>query len=263
MDDLWSRIPSGTIILFKKQHRFISTIISLATSSEWTHCGMVLNEGENVSILESMLNPGKLNIERMDGVTLSDLKRRLEVTRHPVKFLVMKGLPENAGTMIRQWYERNRSKKFDRKFFITYFSKVDPREEFFCSELVAEVLKFLGVVRREVQTHRIDPGDFEEILRDPEALREGCELKESIEWNTEGRAQRQYAPYIMFLEARCELFGVCPTLSRAILRPPSRSEISKFSEFYGRVIGAGSPRKSLEVLLRGYPQEPEKKKSIQ
>lgn len=277
MNDFLDNVPSGSIILFKKQHRIISTLISVATNSEWTHCGIVLRgrcdehmnktSDERVYILESMLNPGKLNIPRMDGVKLSDLGQRLKATVQPVKFLIIKGLPAETEKLIWKWYSDNRGKNFDRKFFITYFSEVDLGAEFFCSELVAEVLKKLGVIRKDVKTHRMNPGDFEEMFRSLDKVCEGFQLDKSIYYNPDWSSIEERPPfsdslYMMFLEARCELFGHLPTLKAlesAATRGMSRSELADVGKLYERVLNAGDPALSLEILLRGGPLETKKK----
>lgn len=158
-------LKSGTIVLFERQPKCLSKAIGIITQSHWTHAGIVLRNEEHCYLLESVLNLGQLDMPLTDGVTLTEIGKRLSGYGGDLKFLVPKNLRSGYEKDMWDWYEKNKLRRFDKLFFITYFSRHDREAQYFCSELVADVLKCVGAIGGKKASHRFSPGDFDEMGR--------------------------------------------------------------------------------------------------
>lgn len=167
---LLAEARSGDLLLFSGKG-FISGVVRLFTGSRWSHVGLVMREGEQLLVLESTITDESVDTvlgEAVRGVQVVSLidklgayegtiaLRRLEIDVRP------ETLDEEIREIASMWRYRG-YKDFTVNLLLDLFS---PRrrpqrvDRMFCSELVAEVYKRLGVMCRATRSSRYVPGDF-------------------------------------------------------------------------------------------------------
>lgn len=170
---LIKQVDSGDIILFSNI-KFPQSLIQIATNSKFDHVGLVLKKGDKAYILEANI-PTKFKGSQIkkDGVQINDLELRIKYYKGKIWFLKLNqrikdiNINEKTGDEILwQFYEKNKSKKFDILFPIRIFSEVDDSDVYFCSEFVADAFKELGIFYKFVKSHQVYPGEFWKWYKD-------------------------------------------------------------------------------------------------
>lgn len=168
--DLLAGAATGDLLLFSGKG-LVSGTIRLFTGSRWSHVGLVLREGDDLLLLEATNTDESADValgRPVRGVQLVRLAdklaaydgavawRRLEVDERPA------GLEEEIRELAEWWRYRGY-----KDFTVTLVrdllsaNRRPPRvDRVFCSELVAEVYKRLGLMCRTVRSSRCVPGDF-------------------------------------------------------------------------------------------------------
>lgn len=163
---------TGDLVLFSGKG-LVSGTIRVFTRSRWSHIGMVVRDevsGE-VLLLEATITDEAPDVSlgrAVRGVQVVRLAdklaaydgavalRRLELDDRPA------GLDEEVRELAAMWRYRG-YKSFTATLVLDLLSanrRPHRVHRVFCSELVAEVYKRLGVMCRSVRSSRLVPGDF-------------------------------------------------------------------------------------------------------
>lgn len=167
-------IDTGDLILFSGKG-LASAIIRWFTGSRWSHIGMVvkLPESDTVLLFESTtlskvkdLASGKLR----RGVQLVSLSDRLMAYdgKFGVVFLAAKRTPEMIAAL-SEFRAEMRDKPYEKSFLSLAKSAYDGRlgknsgdlTSVFCSELVAEAYKRMGIFSEDSVSDEYTPADFD------------------------------------------------------------------------------------------------------
>lgn len=172
VENLLASARTGDLVLFSGKG-LISGSVRLFTRSRWSHVGMVLRCGKTGAalLLEATNTDESVDIDLgrpVRGVQVVSLAqklraydgtialRRLELEERPA------GLDEDVREIAELWRYRE-YKDFTATLLLDMLS-FRPRPQrvhaVFCSELVAEIYKRLGVMCRGVRSSRCVPGDF-------------------------------------------------------------------------------------------------------
>lgn len=176
--ELIDKVDSGDIILFSNV-KFLQSLIQIATNSKFDHVGLVLKDKKKAYILEANTPLGfKKSIIKKDGVQINDLVERIKQYKGRIWFLKLNKRVKDitidgksGEEILWEFYEENKNKKFDILFPITVFSEVDNKNVYFCSELVADVFRRLGIFykfgkRKNKKPHNVYPGEFWDWYKD-------------------------------------------------------------------------------------------------
>ena len=165
-----SRARTGDLVLVSGKG-VVSGTIRLFTRSEWSHVGMVVRDGDELLLLEATVTDEAPDISLgrpVRGVQVVRLVdklaayegraalRRLELDERPA------GLDAEILELAAMWRYRG-YKSFTATLILDLLSanrRPQRVHRVFCSELVAEVYKRLGVMCRTVRSSRCVPGDF-------------------------------------------------------------------------------------------------------
>lgn len=180
-NDLLGRACTGDLVLFSGRG-LVSGTVRLFTRSRWSHVGLVLraDDGE-ILMLEAT------NTDEAPDIALGRPIRGVQVVRLSEKLanydgvvalrcLEVEARPEDFDERVRDIAElwRYRAYKDFTRTLLLDLLTVNRRpqrvDRVFCSELVAEVYKRLGIMCRSVRSSRYVPGDFG--LAQPAFLRE-------------------------------------------------------------------------------------------
>ncbi len=161
---------TGDLVLFSGKG-LVSGTIRLFTGSRWSHVGLVLRDGDDLLLLEATNTDESADIalgRPVRGVQVVHLAdklaaydgavawRRLELDERPA------GLDEEIRELAEWW--RYRGYKDFTVTLVRDLLSANRRpqrvDRVFCSELVAEVYKRLGLMCRTVRSSRCVPGDF-------------------------------------------------------------------------------------------------------
>lgn len=161
---------TGDLVLFSGKG-LVSGTIRLFTGSRWSHVGMVVRSEDEVLLLEATVTDEAVDISLgrpvrgVQVVRLADklaaydgavALRRLELDERPV------GLDEAVQEIAALWRYRG-YKSFTATLVLDLLSanrRPHRVHRVFCSELVAEIYKRLGIMCRGVRSSRYVPGDF-------------------------------------------------------------------------------------------------------
>lgn len=169
---LLARADSGDLVLFSGKG-LISGSIRFFTGSRWSHVGLVLREPDTgeLLLLESTVTDESADIalgrpvrgvqvvrlaEKLAVYDGSVVLRQLELAQRPAHF------DDELRELAQLWRYRG-YKSFTATLALDLLSgnRRRPRvHRVFCSELVAEIYKRLGVMARSVRSSRLVPGDF-------------------------------------------------------------------------------------------------------
>lgn len=169
--DLLGAARTGDLVLFSGRG-LVSGTIRVFTGSRWSHVGLVLrgDDGE-LLMLEAT------NTDEAPDVALGRAIRGVQVVRLAEKLanydgvvalrrLEVEARPEGFDDLVRDIAElwRYRAyKDFTTTLFLDLLSanrRPQRVDRVFCSELVAEIYKRLGIMCRSVRSSRYVPGDF-------------------------------------------------------------------------------------------------------
>jgi len=162
----------GDLVLFSGLG-LVSGTIRLFTGSHWSHVGLVLRDPESgeLLLLESTVTDESADItlgRPVRGVQVVRLVEKLAVYEGDVALRRLQldvrppGFDESLQEIAGMWRFRG-YKSFTATLLLDLFS---PRRRpqrvhrVFCSELVAEVYKRLGLLCRSARSSRFVPGDF-------------------------------------------------------------------------------------------------------
>lgn len=162
---------SGDLVLFAGRG-LISATIRFFTRSRWTHVGLVLRADDGELLLLESTNTGESSdiglgrpVRGVQLVRLADklaaydgavALRRLEMDERPP------GFDEAVRDIATLWRYRG-YKDFTTTLLLDLLSanrRPQRVHRLFCSELVAETYKRLGIMCRRARSSRYVPGDF-------------------------------------------------------------------------------------------------------
>lgn len=162
---------TGDLVLFSGRG-LVSGTIRLFTGSRWSHVGLVLRADDGTLLMLEATNTGEaadITLGRaICGVQLVQLAEKLANYDGVVvlRRLEMDDRPDGFDELVRDMAELWRWRAY-KDFTTTLLldlltaNRLPQRvDRVFCSELVAEVYKRLGVMCRSVRSSRYVPGDF-------------------------------------------------------------------------------------------------------
>lgn len=163
---------SGDLVLFSGKG-FTSGAVRFFTRSCWSHVGMVLRDAQSgrLLLLEATVTEESVDLELgfpVRGVQVVCLEQKLRAYDGIVALrqLQLDERPEHLDEEIREIAELWRYRGY-KDFTVTLFldllsgnRRPQRVHRVFCSELVAEIYKRLGVMCRNVRSSRYVPGDF-------------------------------------------------------------------------------------------------------
>ena len=168
-DQLRTRLRSGDIVLFSATG-FISRMIRLVTRSKWSHVGVVYRPDPNgtVFVYEST------TMSKRRGVQTTDLKGRVMRYQGRIAIRTLEGVERTdkhyqAMDVVR---DMMRGKDYERSFAeltrsvfgkFGFYQKQDNSSQF-CSELVANVLQGMALLRLRRTPNSYTPADFAKQL---------------------------------------------------------------------------------------------------
>lgn len=167
-----ARAESGDLVLFSGKG-LVSGTIRFFTGSHWTHVGLVLRDPHSgeLLLLESTVTEESADVvlgRPVRGVQVVRLSEKLAVYEGDIALRRLEmdvrppGFEEDLLEIAEMWRFRG-YKSFMATLLLDIFS---PRRRpqrvhrVFCSELVAEVYKRLGLMSRAIRSSRCVPGDF-------------------------------------------------------------------------------------------------------
>lgn len=170
--DILAQAATGDLVLFSGKG-LVSGTIRLFTRSRWSHIGIVLRDETDgdVLLLESTIT------DEAPDITLGRPVRGVQVVRLAEKLAAYEGAvalrrlelderPADLDDTLRElaglWRYRG-YKSFTATLLLDLLSgnrRPHRVHRVFCSELVAEVYKRLGVMCRQPRSSRFVPGDF-------------------------------------------------------------------------------------------------------
>lgn len=170
--DMLARAETGDLVLFSGKG-FISGAIRFFTRSRWSHVGMVIRDAVtgDVLLLESTITEESADTllgRPVRGVQVVRLAEKLAVYDGTVALrrLELDARPPGFDDELRELAEIWRYRGY-KSFTFTLLGDLlsgnrrPPRvHRVFCSELVAEIYKRLGLMTRAVRSSRFVPGDF-------------------------------------------------------------------------------------------------------
>ncbi len=179
-ENVRKNLNTGDIVLFSGRS-FDSMEIRCATASPYSHVGMVVRRrtpsgGSALYLwhapagaIESV--PDVLSGRYKDGPQLSSLQRVLEVAdgaMHTCSLVprwrpLLNGESDLMDFMVEQGpksYERDQTQLVLSAFGGSCCANEEDTSSYFCSELVAETYKFLGLAPRDRPSNTYVPGDF-------------------------------------------------------------------------------------------------------
>lgn len=172
LQELLARAHSGDLVLFSGKG-LVSGTIRLFTGSCWSHVGLVIRDphsGEPL-LLESTVTDESSDLvlgRPVRGVQMVRLADKLAVYEGRVALRRLEleqrspGFEEELRELAEIWRYRG-YKSFTWTLLLDLLSgnRRPPRvHRVFCSELVAEIYKRLGLMTRAVRSSRCVPGDF-------------------------------------------------------------------------------------------------------
>lgn len=162
---------NGDLVLFSGRG-LVSATIRLFTRSRWSHVGMVVRGGDGELLMLEATNtaeaPDVVRGQAVRGVQVVRLAEKLANYDGEVvlRRLELDGRPEGLDEAVRDiaamWRYRG-YKDFTLTLALDLLSanrRPQHVDRVFCSELVAEVYKRLGLASRGTRSSRIVPGDF-------------------------------------------------------------------------------------------------------
>lgn len=140
--------------------------------TKFSHSAMVFKEkGSNELMLFQSTKDGVV-IENLKEYVEHNKKRLFGVKRTNDK----NGFSEEMIEIARKFAEKHKGKKYETNFFELAMSIFDGNgkennQAFFCSELIASLLKELGILVTEENTNNIVPGELQ-LFNDPKNIYE-------------------------------------------------------------------------------------------
>lgn len=185
--DIRESLKTGDIVLFSGSG-LVSNLIKLATGSKWSHVGMVLklDEYDFVTLWESTtLNNRKdlLSGSYRKGVQLVQLSSRVDSYDGEVAIkqldrpipLANKKLTELRAKLKGRDYERSENELLKSVYDGMLGDNTQDLSSVFCSELVAEAYKTLGLLHNH-PSNEFTPADFARMTE----LKNGYKLKSTF-----------------------------------------------------------------------------------
>ena len=167
-------LKTGDIVLFSGQGG-ISTAIKVFSKSKWSHIGIVVKSKElnTVFLLESTTLNNVTDVETQSykkGVQIVDLSTRVEKFDGSISVkLLNKELSEDQLKIINLFREEIKNRPYERSEAELIKSLVDigkftenekDLSSIFCSELVAEALMRVSVIKSDLPSNEYIPKDF-------------------------------------------------------------------------------------------------------
>lgn len=172
VEALVAQAQAGDLVLFSGRG-LVSGTIRLVTGSRWSHVGVVVGagDGDGPLLLEATITDEAPDValgRAVRGVQLVSLRRKLAAYDGGVALrrLELEARPAGLEAELREiaglWRYRG-YKSYTLTRLLDWASggrRPQHVRRLFCSELVAEVYKRLGIMARDVRSSRIVPGDF-------------------------------------------------------------------------------------------------------
>lgn len=175
-NDIRDDLQTGDIVLFDGRG-FISRLIQIGSGSRWSHIGMVVRSKdmdlmllwESTGLSKSRdIRDGKLK----KGVQLVSLSSRIETSKGNIAVRQYQGdMNYRALRAFKDFRLETRNVPYERNLWELIFSLLDfswlaPNKpslsSLFCSELVAEALKRMKIMKDEHPSNEFVPADFGE-----------------------------------------------------------------------------------------------------
>jgi len=155
------KIGPGDILLYHGS-RFDHWLTRVWEWSDWDHIGIVVEYKNNTCILESVHHPSKnildvISKRPKSGVRLVTLKSSLKCDKNSIVCIrpMEPKLSTKLNQKLVQFYMDNRHREFEKSYSEMFWSSCimcgENKTNFktvFCSELIAEALKTIGVGKR-------------------------------------------------------------------------------------------------------------------
>jgi hypothetical protein len=196
--EIINQLKSGDLILFSG-NQLVGSLIQIVTESKWTHCGLVLRgyykfdikenklkktKDERIYIIESNVNVldfiSGVGGSSKNGVSITSLHKRIKNINCELSFLLLNinikedinikwddndDIKYNGEEIMWKWFKENKNRDYDYMMAFSIASTKDNRKEIFCSELVANIYKKLGIFPDMSLGNRFAPGDFMEYYK--------------------------------------------------------------------------------------------------
>ncbi|CRG93971.1 conserved Plasmodium protein, unknown function [Plasmodium gallinaceum] len=167
---------TGDIILFR------SNVISgklqrILTGGDYDHIGMILrNDKNDLFLLEAISNMGII----LTPWTLFVKNKWNEAySRISLRRLTWNNSEENLQKLL-DFLKNTVGKKYNLKIVNFLVSKNDDNNGYFCSELIGECWKIMGVIPLNTSCSNILPSNFSEKFEEKIKLHSGCQLNNEL-----------------------------------------------------------------------------------
>jgi len=192
LEDLSETLQSGDIVLFSGSHTS-SQIIRFITQSAYSHVGMIVRVNNTIALWQSTLDafPNLLLPSPTPGVQLNDLTSTLQsyVKKYPGTVIVIRKLTAkitaySEESMQRLVVELNGLPyaNLPWKYFVGSLGCQIQKDTWFCSDLVAETLRFMHVLslKSGPPSAHWRPKDFSSERKTPISFRDGLQFGEEF-----------------------------------------------------------------------------------
>ena len=171
-------IYEGSLVLFKTSRNFVNKLLYLFNIWVWCHVGILLKLNGRLMILESTHGVPTIDFltgKKKNGVQLVDFAEK--VWNYPGNVVIRpisKKLSHELNHKIFEFYDKNNFKGFPKgridMIYAWYdgpFGENKPKfkesKTSFCSELIAESLQHLEVLKKDIASNEFVPDDFSDF----------------------------------------------------------------------------------------------------
>ncbi|VWU49958.1 PH domain-containing protein, putative [Hepatocystis sp. ex Piliocolobus tephrosceles] len=174
--DVFEKIAdTGDILLFRSKV-MTAKIQRVLTRGEYDHIGMILrNDKNDLFILEALSNMGVI---LTPWYSFKKNKWIEQYTRIALRRLIWDNCEENLQKLLN-FLKNTVGKKYDLKIINFLVPKMDDNG-YFCSELIAECWKIMGVIPKNTPSSYIWPSNFSKKFEDKIQLQSGCQLNNEL-----------------------------------------------------------------------------------
>ncbi|CRH00745.1 conserved Plasmodium protein, unknown function [Plasmodium relictum] len=167
---------TGDIVLFRSKVTS-AKLQRIITGGEYDHIGMILrNDKNNLFLLEAISNMG---IILTPWILFIKNKWNESYSRIALRRLTWNNSEENLQNLL-EFLKNTIGKKYDLKIVNFLTSKNDEESGYFCSELIGECWKIMGVIPLNTSCSYILPSNFSEKFEGKIKLQSGCQLNNEL-----------------------------------------------------------------------------------
>ncbi|SOV82239.1 conserved Plasmodium protein, unknown function [Plasmodium reichenowi] len=176
VDVFESIADTGDIVLFRSDVT-VAKLQRIFTRGEYDHIGMILrNDRNNLFILEALSNTG---IILTPWKLFKENKWNEIYSRLTLRRLTWDNSEENLQKLL-SFLKDAIGKKYSLKIIDFIAPQFDDSSGYFCSELIGECWKVMGVIPEDTCCSYIFPSNFSEKLEDKIKLQSGCQLNNEL-----------------------------------------------------------------------------------